>query len=85
MPAFDNAAFQEAIRPAREARELREAEAKSAAEELWAAFDENEKTAVRFGMLPATKVQAPEYAHIDGQLLALALYRCADRDGGMRM
>ena len=85
MTAFDNPAYQEAIRPAREARELAEAEAAKAAEELWASFDENERALVRFGMLPAEKVQAKQYEHIDGRLLACALYRCADNDGGMVM
>ena len=68
----------------REARELAEAEAKAAAEELWAAFNEDEKVLVRFGLLPADRVQAKEYEHVDGQLLACALYECAAADGGMR-
>jgi hypothetical protein len=83
VTSFDSAAYQDATRPARKARELAEAEAKRAAEELWAIFSENEKVAVRFGMLPAKHVEDPKYAHIDGRLLAVALFNCASQDGGM--
>lgn len=62
---------------------LGEVEAAQAAAELWNTFDDNEKACVRFGMLPALKVQAPEYAHIEGRLLAVALFDCAKHSGGM--
>ena len=66
-----------------EERQLPQAEATQAAEQLWATFDDNEKACVRFGMLPAAKVQAEECAHIEGRLLAVALFDCAKHDGGM--
>ena len=83
MNPFQRPEYLEAIRPAREARELAETEAAQAAAELWESFSEQERACVRFGMLPATKVQDPKYNHIDGTRLAVALYDCAKRDGGM--
>jgi len=54
------------------------------AEAMWAAFDENEKTGVRFGMFPAGKMQAAQALGYDTRRLALALMALAERDGGMR-
>jgi hypothetical protein len=63
------------------ARELARAEAERVAAELWAGFDKNEKTGVRFGMFPAKKMEP--HKHL-GNELAVALMGCAERDGGMR-
>jgi hypothetical protein len=54
------------------------------AEAMWAAFDENEKTGVRFGMFPAVKMREAEALGYDGRRLAMALMALAQRDGGMR-
>ncbi len=66
-----------------ESERVDRAVATQAAEELWATFDDNEKACVRFGMLPAQKVQNERYEHIEGRLLAVALFGCAKHDGGM--
>jgi hypothetical protein len=64
------------------ARVTPEVEAK--AKELWAAFTDNEKAGVRFGMFPAHQIAAAEREGIEGRALVLALMDCATRDGGMR-
>ena len=84
MTVYNDTEHQKAIRQHREERKLSEAEATQAASELWADFDDNEKTGVRFGMFPAEPMQREKYAHIEGRLLAVALMDCAERDGGMR-
>lgn len=61
------------------------------AAELWGAFDDNEKTLVRFGMFPAAKMEKAEAelvaAEIDcresGRLLSVALMEIAEANGGM--
>ena len=66
-----------------ESKNVDQAVATQAASELWATFDDNEKACVRFGMLPAAKVQSDRYEHIEARLLAVALFECAKHDGGM--
>lgn len=58
-------------------------EAQQAAVELWTGFTANERSAVRFGMFPADKMTDPKYAHIEGRLLAVALMKIAEKNGGM--
>jgi hypothetical protein len=54
------------------------------AEAMWAEFDANEKTGVRFGMFPAAKMAAAEALGYDTRRLALALMALAAQNGGMR-
>jgi hypothetical protein len=54
------------------------------AERMWAAFDRNQRTGVRFGMFPAAEMQAAEREGYNGRLLSVALMDCAAADGGMR-
>lgn|GEM_PF-3407565 len=68
----------------REERMKHDAEITPKAEAMWAEFDDNEKTAVRFGMFPATKMSAAEALGYDTRRLALALMALAERNGGMR-
>ena len=80
----------------REARKLRELRIKQVAQEVWASFDENERTAVRFGMFPAGKTQeaekklvlefadSPRDTREVGKDLCVAIMDCATKDGGMR-
>lgn len=51
---------------------------------MWAAFDENEKTGVRFGMFPAAKISAAEAEGFDHHRLVVALMDVASKNGGMR-
>ena len=53
------------------------------AQEMWASFAENERNICRFGMLPATKMQLAVAQGYDSKLLAVALFDCAQKDGGM--
>lgn len=53
------------------------------AQTLWASFTEQEKRAVRFGMFPASRMDAAKEEGLDGRLLAVALMECAQQDGGM--
>jgi hypothetical protein len=53
------------------------------AQSLWVTMDDNEKTLVRFGMLPFDKMAVAEQEGYDGQQLAVALMQCAKADGGM--
>ena len=70
-----------ALEARKAARQQARDEAAQVAAQLWAGFDKNEKTGVRFGMFPAKKMEP--YAHL-GNELAVALMGCAERDGGMR-
>ncbi len=54
------------------------------AAQMWAAFDDNQKAAARFGMFPAGPMQDADKEGYDGRLLAVALMDCASRNGGMR-
>ena len=67
-----------------EGKNQAQATAAQAAAELWAGFDDNAKTGVRFGMFPAKPMNDPKYKHIEIRLLTVALMNCATRDGGMR-
>ena len=51
---------------------------------LWASFDQNERHGIRFGLFPAGKMLAAEREGFDHHALAVALIKCASRDGGMR-
>jgi hypothetical protein len=60
---------------------------------LWAGFDKNERTGVRFGMFPFGKMTAaekelqaefPSARRDSARLLSVALMECARCDGGMR-
>jgi hypothetical protein len=53
------------------------------AEKMWAAFTENEKAAVRFGMFPAAVMRAATNEGYDSRLLAVELMKAAERNGGM--
>lgn len=50
----------EAIERIRAARRLRETRIEQKAAEVYATFDKNERTAVRFGMMPRAKVESAE-------------------------
>ena len=50
---------------------------------MWAAFDENQRAAVRFGMFPAGPMQEAMKEGHDCRALSLALMDCAKADGGM--
>lgn len=52
--------------------------------QMWAAFDKNEKTGVRFGMFPAGPMRQAEKEGFTGRELTLALMTEAEKDGGMR-
>lgn len=56
--------------------------------QMWATFTDSEKTLVRFGMFPASKMAEAEEAGFGGKegirLLAVALMDCAKANGGMR-
>lgn len=54
------------------------------AETMWADFDDNAKTGIRFGMFPAKEMQAADAEGYDGQMLSCALMDCASKNGGMR-
>jgi hypothetical protein len=57
-------------------------EVKAAA--LWAAFDDNKRAGVRFGLLPYTDMQAAEREGYDSRTLSVALMDQARTNGGMR-
>lgn len=50
---------------------------------MWAAFDDNQKTMVRFGMFPFAEMTEAEKLGFDGRLLAVALMDVAKANGGM--
>lgn len=54
------------------------------AQAIWDGMDKNERTAVRFGMFPAAKMEAASKEGYDGRLMAVALMNCAEKNGGMR-
>jgi hypothetical protein len=51
---------------------------------MWSAFDDNEKTGIRFGMFPAVKMREAEKEGFNGRQLVCALMDCASKHGGMR-
>lgn len=54
------------------------------AQTLWASLTENEKTAIRFGLFPASKIAEVEAEGFDGRMICLSLMDCAKKNGGMR-
>ena len=54
------------------------------ARELWAAFDQNERHGIRFGMFPAGPMRTAEAEGFDGHKLTVALMDVASENGGMR-
>jgi hypothetical protein len=53
------------------------------AEQMWATFNDQERSLVRFGMFPAAKMrEATDEGH-DSRLLAVALMDQAKKNGGM--
>lgn len=54
------------------------------AQDMWATFDKNEQTAVRFGMFPHDKMLAAEAEGYNGHTLVCALMDVASKNGGMR-
>jgi len=67
--------------------QLSRAEATAAAAEIWAVCSDSEQACIRFGMLPRIRIEPTndpsKYKHIPSRLLAVALFDCAKRDGGM--
>jgi hypothetical protein len=61
-----------------------QAEINTKAAEIWQGMDKNEKCGVRFGMFPASKMQAAEKEGYPGHQLVCALMDCASKDGSMR-
>lgn len=57
--------------------------AQEKAKQMWAALDANAKRGVRFGLFPATVMQAAIAEGHDSRTLSVALMDCARRDGGM--
>lgn len=54
-------------------------------ENLWARFTDNEKTAVRFGMIPLWAAAELERAYgLTAREIALKFFGVAKRDGGLR-
>ena len=51
---------------------------------MWSKLTENEKTGVRFGMVPARKMLEAKKEGFDGLNLCCALMECAKKNGGMR-
>ena len=57
---------------------------KAKAAQIWASFDKNEKTGIRFGLFPAVKMREAEAEGFNSKDLCVALMDCAKNDGGMR-
>jgi len=55
--------------------------------QIWQEMSDNEKAAVRFGMIPAeraaTLIHSMEIVHDSARIAAVAFMECAKRDGGM--
>jgi hypothetical protein len=70
---------------------LDQARATQKAQAIWNLMDANERRAVRFGLFPASKMQAAEtelaadgFTSRDiGRLLSIALMEIAEKNGGM--
>lgn len=65
-------------------RAFMQAKCQQKAADMWAAFDKNQKTGVRFGMFPAKPMQDAAAEGYDGKELAVALMNQASANGGMR-
>lgn len=72
------------IKNLREARQFEKLLYAEKARQMWAAFDKNEKTGVRFGMFPAGPMRKAEKEGFTGRELTLALMTEAEKNGGMR-
>lgn len=51
---------------------------------IWDSLSDNEKTAIRFGLFPASRITTAEVDGFDGREICLALMDCAKANGGMK-